>query len=72
MKTTISIDSAQSTALVPNSRKATEWGVTTRAVYDWVRDGILPQPVRIRGRIYWPEGTTPKFDRPDASDAKSA
>jgi DNA-binding transcriptional MerR regulator len=37
--------------------------VSIRTIERWTDAGILPQPERINGRKYWPDGTTPKFDR---------
>jgi hypothetical protein len=36
--------------------------VSVRTVERWVEAGILPQPMRIRGRKFWPAGTTAKTD----------
>jgi DNA-binding transcriptional MerR regulator len=37
-------------------------GVSTRTVDRWSEDGILPEPVRIRGRKYWPSTVEPQRD----------
>jgi hypothetical protein len=39
---------------------------STRSIDRWILSGVLPEPFRIRGRRYWPAGTMPKFDAPDA------
>jgi hypothetical protein len=36
--------------------------VSIRTVERWVEAGILPQPLRIRGRKFWPRGTLAKTD----------
>ena len=36
--------------------------VSIRTVERWTDAGILPQPLRIRGRKFWPAGTTAKLD----------
>jgi hypothetical protein len=36
--------------------------VSIRTVERWTEAGILPQPLRIRGRKFWPAGTTAKVD----------
>ena len=37
--------------------------VSIRTIERWVEAGILPQPtLRIRGRKFWPAGTTAKSD----------
>jgi len=37
-------------------------GVTTRTIDRWVGQGILPKPVKINGRKYWPVDTEPRRD----------
>ena len=36
--------------------------VSIRTVERWVEAGILPQPLRIRGRKFWPAGTLARLD----------
>jgi hypothetical protein len=36
--------------------------VSVRTIERWVEAGLLPQPLRIRGRKFWPAGTTAKTD----------
>jgi hypothetical protein len=38
--------------------------VSVRTIERWTEAGILPQPLRIRGRKFWPAGTTAKTDAP--------
>lgn len=40
---------------------------SVRTIERWVELGILPEPARIRGKRFWPGGTMPKFDTPDAA-----
>jgi predicted site-specific integrase-resolvase len=47
-------------AMLPATKKADQLGVCTRTLDRWVESGILSQPVRINGRKYWPDNTTPK------------
>jgi hypothetical protein len=36
--------------------------VSIRTIERWVEAGILPQPLRIRGRKFWPSGTMARLD----------
>jgi predicted site-specific integrase-resolvase len=36
--------------------------VSIRTIERWVEAGILPPPMRIRGRKFWPQGTLAKTD----------
>jgi MerR-like DNA binding protein len=38
--------------------------VSIRTVERWTDAGLLPPPMRIRGRKYWPAGTIAKIDAP--------
>ena len=35
---------------------------SVRTVDRYVEVGILPEPLRIRGRRFWPAGVMPKYD----------
>jgi hypothetical protein len=48
---------------------AAENSVSIRTIERWTDAGILPQPVRINGRKFWPAGTTPKADDSDGAAA---
>ena len=37
-------------------------GVSTRTIDRWIRDGLLPRPIRINKRKYWNPSTTPRHD----------
>jgi predicted DNA-binding transcriptional regulator AlpA len=39
-------------------------GVSVRTIERWIEAGLLPPPLRIRGRKYWPAGTVAKTDSP--------
>jgi hypothetical protein len=46
-----------------STRKLAEQNcVCIRTIERWVDAGILPPPVRINGRKFWPAGTMPKTD----------
>jgi hypothetical protein len=50
-------------AFLLSTRKIAEANsVSVRTVERWTDDGILPPPVRINGRKFWPADTTPKRD----------
>jgi hypothetical protein len=36
--------------------------LSIRTIERWCEAGILPPPLRIRGRKFWPAGTTAKTD----------
>jgi hypothetical protein len=36
--------------------------VCIRTIERWTEAGLLPQPLRIRGRKFWPRGTLAKLD----------
>jgi hypothetical protein len=55
------------TALTPTRRMAEQNGVSVRTIERWTEVGILPEPLRINGRKFWPAGTTPKTDAPEAA-----
>ena len=53
----------QGGALLPARKLAERYDICTKTVDRWVETGILPDPVRIRGRKYWPADTEPRRDR---------
>jgi hypothetical protein len=64
------VDSPTPTAaaqLEPHSKKAARHGVCTRTLDRWVKNGILPAPVRINGRKYWPTDIAPRRDGEEAA-----
>jgi len=53
-------------SLVTARKIAEANSVSVRTIERWTEDGILPPPVRINGRKFWPADTTPKRDAPEA------
>ena len=53
--------------LKPTRTIAAENKVCVRTIERWVEQGILPEPMRINNRRYWPEGTMPKADKAGGS-----
>jgi hypothetical protein len=49
-------------ALNPTRKMAEQNSVSIRTIERWADAGILPPPVRINGRKFWPAGTMPKTD----------
>jgi hypothetical protein len=49
-------------ALVPNTEFAKMLGVSTRTLWTWADEGILPAPTVIRGRKYWDPAVRPKAE----------
>jgi predicted site-specific integrase-resolvase len=49
-------------ALDPTRVLAERHRVCVRTIERWVESGILPEPMRINGRKFWPAGTTAKLD----------
>ena len=45
--------------LVSARRLAERYERSTRTIDRWVEVGVLPPPIYIRGRKFWPEGTEP-------------
>jgi hypothetical protein len=52
----------EATELDRTSTLAERHKVCVRTIERWVEIGILPPPLRIRGRKFWPRGTTAKLD----------
>jgi hypothetical protein len=52
------------TALETARRLAERLDRTVRTVDRYVELGILPSPLKIRGKRFWPAGTMPVFDKP--------
>jgi predicted site-specific integrase-resolvase len=53
---------------VLTTRKLAEQNaVSIRTVERWTDAGILPQPMRINGRKFWPANTKPKLDAPEGA-----
>ena len=52
--------------LVPQAEKAKRHGVSSKTIDNWVAEGILPEPRRIKGRKYH-DDTEPRLDPPDAA-----
>jgi DNA-binding transcriptional MerR regulator len=48
--------------LITAPKLAERYGVTDHTVRIWGRIGILPTPMRIRGRQYWPSDVRVKED----------
>jgi hypothetical protein len=57
-------------ALDPTRIIAERHGVCIRTIERWTGAGILPQPMRINGRKFWPAGTRARLDA--ERDAKTA
>jgi hypothetical protein len=49
-------------SLETHRQLAHRYNVSTRTVDRWVDAGILPEPVHIRGRKYWPIDAKPQHD----------
>jgi len=49
-------------ASIPTRKMAEQNSVSVRTIERWTDAGILPPPMRINGRKFWPAGTTPKTD----------
>jgi hypothetical protein len=41
---------------------AQRFNVSTRTIDRWSEDGILPEPIRIKTRKYWPIDVEPRRD----------
>jgi predicted site-specific integrase-resolvase len=52
----------KSNGLLSTKRLAEANSVSVRTVERWTQVGILPPPLRVNGRKFWPDGTLPKFD----------
>jgi hypothetical protein len=50
------------TSLETAARVARRLDRSVRTIDRYVAVGILPEPVRIRGKRFWPAGTMPKYD----------
>ncbi len=52
----------EATSLDPTRVVAQRHQVSIRTIERWTDDGILPPPMRINGRKFWPAGTIAKLD----------
>ena len=50
--------------LLTHRAYAERCGVCTRTIDRWSEDGVLPEPVRIQKRKYWPADVTPRDGAP--------
>lgn len=41
--------------LLTQSQLSVKLGISERTLRQWIRDGILPPPMRIKNRTYWNE-----------------
>jgi predicted site-specific integrase-resolvase len=48
--------------LTPFRKFAERKGVSTKTLERWTAAGILPEPIRIRGRKYFPADVEPRHD----------
>jgi DNA-binding transcriptional MerR regulator len=48
--------------LVPHRTMAERYNVSTKTIDRWSEDGILPEPIRIKTRKYWPTDVAPRHD----------
>ena len=53
--------------LETHRRIAERFDVSTRTIDRWSEDGVLPEPVRIRGHKYWPSDVKPRRDGGEAA-----
>jgi predicted DNA-binding transcriptional regulator AlpA len=51
--------------LLTHRRFADKCGVATKTIDRWTEAGILPPPVRINTRKYWPDTVAPRADKTD-------
>jgi predicted DNA-binding transcriptional regulator AlpA len=47
--------------LVPAPEFANRLAIQRRTLGNWLKDGAVPPPVRIRGRLYWRETVVEEF-----------
>jgi predicted site-specific integrase-resolvase len=63
---------ARSVQLLSTKKIADLNGVCVRTVERWIEAGVLPPPIRIRKRRFWPDGTMPRTDDAAARTAPEA
>jgi hypothetical protein len=49
-------------ALISTQGVSDRFSIHPRTIPRWVENGILPPPIKIRGRCYWPADVEPKTD----------
>jgi predicted site-specific integrase-resolvase len=47
--------------LVPAPEFANRLAIQRRTLGNWLRDGMVPPPIRLRGRLYWRETVVEEF-----------
>jgi hypothetical protein len=57
--------------LLPTRAVMRRYDIVDRTVARWIEAGILPEPIRIRGRKYWPESALVKLERSSVKRASS-
>ena len=49
--------------LLPTRAIMRRYDIVDRTVTRWIEAGVLPEPIRIRGRKFWPESALEKLER---------
>jgi predicted site-specific integrase-resolvase len=47
--------------LVTSVELASRLGIKRRTLSEWIREGVVPPPTRIRNRLYWRETDVQEF-----------
>ena len=58
--------------LLPARKMRARYSTTDRTILRWEREGVLPPPIKIRGRKYWSKTVLERLEREGMAARKPA